>query len=115
MLLQDKVTLASMVSSRRAELALSLRVAAGRCGLSHSYLASIESGENVNPTVEKLHGLARGLGLPYAQLDRLARGLPVDDAAIDQETDELLSAWERLPAERRSMVLKVIEAMTDQQ
>jgi transcriptional regulator with XRE-family HTH domain len=76
-------------------------------------LSAIEAGRGSIPRQDTMAKIARGLDVPYTMLDRIARGLPADDAAIDRTTDELLAAWERLPEDRREMALRMIQALRD--
>lgn len=77
----------------------SQREVASRGGFNAGILAKLEAGEP--PTIPKqdtLERIAKGLGVPYETLDRLARGLPptldeeaeqAADRALYQKVDEL--------------------------
>ncbi len=111
--MHERITLGQYIAKRRQEKGLSLRTAAGRCGMSHTYLASIENGDNSNPTVDMLRGIANGLAVPYETLDRIARGLPPDDATIATETAELMALWDQVPEDRREAALRMLRGLAE--
>lgn len=108
--------LRQFVIAERTRQRLSQREVAKRGGMSYGVLATLEAGKV--PTIPRqtsLEKIAKGLGVPYEQLDRIARGLPPDDAAIDKATDDLLAAWSQLPDDCRDIILRMAQALREQQ
>jgi transcriptional regulator with XRE-family HTH domain len=105
--------LRAFILRTRSELGRSQEDVARRGGFPRGTLSAIEAGRGSIPRQDTMAKIARGLDVPYTMLDRIARGLPADDAAIDRTTDELLAAWERLPEDRREMALRMIQALRD--
>lgn len=73
-----------IIRQYREENHMSLRAFAAKCrGISHGYLAALESGKNPNtekpsqPSRDKLEAIARGMDMPYAKLDDLMNDRPV--------------------------------------
>lgn len=66
--------LAEIVKEYRTSHGLSMRAMAERCGVSHSYIAILESevnprtGEASTPSTQALRKLAKGMGITYAEL-----------------------------------------------
>jgi transcriptional regulator with XRE-family HTH domain len=112
----DMDALGRFVANKRAELDWNLRKTAERCGISKSYLASIEKGDAKNLSVEKLHSIARGLGVPFEVLDGLATGRPADSAArmaIERESDDLYQLIQRLPEDRRPLARRLLNQLLE--
>lgn len=61
-------TLAERIKAARVAKGLTLRGLAHLSGISLAYLSSLENGHQTNPTVSKLHALARTLGTTPAAL-----------------------------------------------
>jgi transcriptional regulator with XRE-family HTH domain len=91
-----------------AEKGLSTRQVAKNCRhqVTSSYVGKITSGDSKNLTVEKLQGLALGLGVAEEEIFRVARGLPIDpNAEYNSEDNKMLAIFRRLkPARRREVV-----------
>jgi transcriptional regulator with XRE-family HTH domain len=85
--------LGKFIEHKRRELGLSLRAFAEMCGISHSYLDSLEkgmdarSGKPVSPTIETLQKLASGLKMSL--IDILCIGGFVDPA-INQDNSIMI-------------------------
>lgn len=101
-----------IVQTRHAKR-LTQREVARRGGIPHGTLGSLESGRQNVPSQETIAGIAKGLGVPYSVLDRIARGLPpeADVSIADQvllwaEDDPtiraLLMEAARLPADKQA-------------
>lgn len=71
-------SLGPFIQKKRKERGLSLRDFSVLCGLSHSYLDSLEKGKDprtskpVSPTIDTIKKLAKGLGLPINDLINIA-------------------------------------------
>lgn len=111
-------TLGKVIRQKRIEKELSLRDLGTLCGLSHSYIDSLEKGvdprtdKSISPTIETLEKIAKGLNLPLNEL--LTQAGLIDDPsdrepaifdthrriesalADDPDADELLSFWQEL-------------------
>jgi transcriptional regulator with XRE-family HTH domain len=116
---QDKTgafeALRQFVIAERTKRRLSQRDVAKLGGMSYGVLATLEAGKV--PTIPKqgsLEKIAKGLGIPYQMLDRIARGLPPTDPATDRRVDELMLAWERLSPDHREIALRMIQALPGQ-
>src|SRR5215216_5631958 len=78
-MVDGKETLAEFVKRVRREKKLSLsevEAASKRRGggISNGYISQIENGQNTNPSVSALKGLAAGLGVPEDYVFAVARG-----------------------------------------
>ena len=65
----------------RQESGISLRALASEVGVSVAYLSRVEHGHDPPPTPDRLHGIARGLGLPSEALFDLVDDLRPDALA----------------------------------
>lgn len=71
--------LGNYIRKKREEKDLSLRDFASLCGLSHSYIDSIEKGADprtgkpVSPTIDAIEKIAKGLGLSIFELIKLIK------------------------------------------
>lgn len=90
--------LGKFIKQKREELDLSLRGFADLCGISHSYLDSIEkgfdarSGKPVSPTIETLEKLAAGLNISLAGLLSFSGFIDLSgNQNNDNHDDELVS------------------------
>lgn len=112
-----------IVQTRHAKR-LTQREVAKRGGIPHGTLGSLESGRPNMPSQETIAGLAKGLGVPYSVLDRIARGLPpeIDVSIADQVliwTEEdpdiraLLMEAARLPADRQPAFAAGLRALVE--
>lgn len=106
-------TLGEFVKERRNSLRLTLRDLGKKSGLDPSYISRIERGEYSNPTVTALDGLAKGLKVPYSELDRIARGLPVDQADEDAKVAELMDLFRQVPPERQEAALRMLRSLAE--
>lgn len=86
MLLFTTMQLGPYLKELRDAKGWSLREAAKRTGLSHSYIDDLErgvsraTGKPTSPTVEALKALANGYGIPVMQLLMIAAGLDTSRA-----------------------------------
>ena len=96
--------LGDYVKEKRVSRGLSLRKFAELCGLSHTYLDSIEkgidprNGEEVRPTADTITKLAKGLGVEPSFLFNMTVGEKPTEQSVDTMTDEdvILLASKRL-------------------
>lgn len=74
-------TLADYVKRVRRESRLSLNAVRDRSGggISNAHVSKIENGYTISVSPLKLRALARGLGVPYIDLARIAFGPDTDD------------------------------------
>lgn len=108
----------------REERGWSIREAARRCGLSHSYLVQLEAGSDprtrkpISVTVATIQALARGFGVPERVIAEQA-GLNLDDSSREDSLQERLlrvleslaaSMHEREETERRRIEVETIRA-----
>lgn len=82
----------------------SMRDISLRAGLGPNYVRHIVSGENA-PTIEKLAALAAELNV---SLLYILKGFDVS-----QETEDLISIFEGMPAKRRAILLALLEDETE--
>ena len=104
-------------------------------GITQGYVGAIVNGRYVNPSVEKLKALARGIGESEETLFRVARGLSPDaeDAGdansdglqpmalldlmrrivSDPELANLVRELADLPAHARQVLLKVVRSLAE--
>lgn len=98
-----------IIQTRHAKR-LTQRDVAKRGGIPHGTIGSIESGKEVIPTQETLAGIARGLGVPYQVLDRLARGLP---QMPDMSVADLVTIWTEDDPEIRGLLIEAASLPPD--
>lgn len=111
------------IIDRRMALGLSQRDVAKLGGFSAGTLGVFESGARPSiPRQETLSAFAKGLGVPYATLDRIARGLPPepppDDTVIvnlmadlSPDTKRLVMEWLTMNAEQRAALEAGLSAL----
>lgn len=93
---------------RRKELGLSQGIVAELSGLSRQQIIRIEKGES-GTTHESLAGIARALQVSTDLLAQYA-GLGSDTTPNDIPV-ELVSAWNRVPTEKRPQFLRAVREM----
>jgi transcriptional regulator with XRE-family HTH domain len=107
--------LADYVRRVRAEKGLSTTDVEKRSGflISDSYVTRIENGYVKNVSLEKLHALARGLGVPPEQLIAIARGKSPDDDPdfIKSRFAELALKFDRVPEDKRVNVEALVQLL----
>lgn len=122
--------LGQIIKQYRSNNKLSLRDFAAQCGTSHSYIAMLEDGKNsktgepIIPTITTLKKIATALNMPLNTLLSLSDDMPVilgdvlSDISNDTNTPSpelskaeisLLSLFRRIPEDRQSMILDMIE------
>lgn len=115
--------LSKFISGKRQELGLSLRGFAEMCGISHSYLDSLEkgvdarTGKPVSPTIETLEKLAAGLKISLVDLLNYGGYIDPADSSIgfnQMIDDELMKLIQEIspklaPDDRRDLteVIKI--------
>jgi transcriptional regulator with XRE-family HTH domain len=70
--------LRDFIIKTRTDRGLSQADVAKRGGIPKGTIGAIEAGRRAVPRQETLQGIAKGLGVPYDVLDRLARGLSLE-------------------------------------
>lgn len=89
--LKNLRTLQRFVHDTRLARRMTQRDVALRGGLSKGTVAYLESGSHTSmPGVTTLQRLAKGLGVQYAVLDRILRGLPTEPDPMTETTARLL-------------------------
>jgi transcriptional regulator with XRE-family HTH domain len=104
------MSISARVKKRRAELGISLRDMASRCGLSFSTLSRIENGR-FSPTYENAAKLAKALELDVAEIAPELTGLHVPSRQRSPERSNLVSnvnlRLQEIPAGARRDLSKV--------
>ena len=105
---------------------MSLREAADRSGLSHSYINSLEKGEHpktkapIKPTPETLERLSRAYNYSYEELMSKAGYIKEDGQTIDTKLDakilteqkkKLLDRYDKLPKDKQHILDQLAEVM----
>lgn len=76
------------------ELKVSEREISAKCGISHSYLNQLIKGvnpstkKNISPTLITFEKLAKGFNVSVEELQKIARGLPVD-GGMNSESEKV--------------------------
>lgn len=101
------------IVTTRKDRGMSQRDLAKRAGISKGTISAIEGNTlNFVPKQVTLEAIAKGLGVPYERLDRIARGLPAEpELSREAMAEEIISRLERLPAPDQLELLTVLDAM----
>lgn len=100
-----------LVRTRHAKK-LTQRDVAKRGGIPPGTVGSIEAGSSSIPSQETMQGLAKGYGVPYSVLDRLARGLPPEpNVAIA----DLVLIWAEDDPQIRDLLMRAAALPPDRQ
>jgi transcriptional regulator with XRE-family HTH domain len=78
------------------------REIAKEAGLSHGYLTGLLKGKK-DPSIANFMALAKVFGMSVGEL---AEGIP-----ISKETEEMWRVWERLPKDRKALLLDLAEKL----
>jgi transcriptional regulator with XRE-family HTH domain len=112
--------LGDFVRSRREDVLRLSQLDLGKlCGLSAAYIHQIETGINpstgrgFSPKVDTLRKLAKGLGSPYETLDRLARGLPIDQADEAAKVAEIMELLRQVPPDRMEAAMRMLRSLAE--
>lgn len=112
----DLAEIGDILRRIRTERNLSLREAAGRIGVSHTYLNALEKGVNpqtgksVNPSAKTLRKVSEAYGISLDEL--LSKG---DRAETDEErnVEDIADAIRRLRPKDREAILHLIKRLGD--
>lgn len=112
--------LRAFIIKTRQERKLSQADVARRGGIPKGTLGAIEAGRYSIPRQETLQGIAKGLGVPYEVLDRMARGIPPETPSlgsrrIDPEFFRLVDDLPLSLGHRRMVKLLVEEMFAEEQ
>jgi transcriptional regulator with XRE-family HTH domain len=93
---------------------LDVEAASRRAGwkIAGSYVSRIENGVARNPSIDKLIGLAYGMGVPLEELLAIATGKDLQSG--DAEQIRLAVMFRELPEERRADVIRFVRMMHQQ-
>lgn len=94
----------------RKRLGLTQEALAERAGIDNTYLARIEAGSR-SPSLEVLHAVAAGLGVPVGRLFVARRVLTAGDGAWGREIDRLAEELEGLPAEDVRQIVGAVKIL----
>lgn len=100
------------IAEHRKRKGISQEELSKRSGVPRGTIAAIETGTVAEVMPSNLQRLARGLGLPYAVLDRLNRGLPADLDATDTAIASMIAD---APDELKRRLWEVLSLPQDQQ
>lgn len=114
-------TIGGFIKQLREGKGLSLREAAKRSGLSHSYIDSIEKGMHpktkapITPSPESLRSLSKAYNYPYEELMKIAGHIDAVDfeeskSKVDIQIEEALR---RLPDDKKKFVLELLKQISD--
>ena len=111
-----------LLTEERAKRNLSLRAAAERIGISHSYLAALEKGQDsrglpaVKPTPDTLRLISRAYGLDYNRLLELCGYASFADSFTFSNPDirRVARTAQHLNAEQAEQLRKYVEFMFPQ-
>lgn len=98
----------------RIQRNLSLREAAEKVGISHTYLSALEKGHDVrtgrpvNPSTKTLVRIANGYGIPVEDLLRLASHEGVEESA---DVEAVARSLQTLEPEDREVILYLIKRL----
>jgi transcriptional regulator with XRE-family HTH domain len=92
------------VRRRRTALGISLRNFENLCGLTPSFICSIENGER-DPCLSSIVALAKGLGISPAELFWSANGL-------SPAAGEMARLWSEVPREVQAALMEVLIWLT---
>jgi transcriptional regulator with XRE-family HTH domain len=92
------------VRRRRHARGISLRELENRCGLTPSFIGSIENGER-DPCLSTIEALAKGLDIEPAEFFRSSAGL--SPAAV-----EMAKLWVQVPRDVQIAVLAILVTLT---
>ena len=80
--------------------------------ISYGYVNSLVQGHYKNPSVDKIKALAEGLGVPVDTLNKVARGIPLDEtddpAALVVE-EALIESGAKLTKEEKKKVIAIVK------
>ena len=116
----------TIIKNYRLKNKISIRDFAGKCGVSHSYIAMLESnknsktGEPIIPTISRMKKIAMGLGITVneliAQCDDTLVSLssdnknPPEELKLREGEEELLKLIRLMPAEMKSLYIETLRA-----
>jgi transcriptional regulator with XRE-family HTH domain len=105
----DDVAIGAIVRAARKRQGLSLRDVAHHLGITHAAVAHWESGLNSPPLMMRVR-LARLLDMPFSEL------VPEAERQVtvtDPQQLALLQAFERVPADRRELLVDIVSGAAD--
>lgn len=77
-----------------------------------SYVSKIENGSARNPSLDKLIGLAYGMGVPLEELLTIAVGKPLSEP--EAQEIRLVVMFRELPEDRREDIMQMVRVMHKQ-
>jgi transcriptional regulator with XRE-family HTH domain len=106
-----KESLSDFVRRVRNEKRLSLNevVARSRGLISNAYVSKVENGIIISPSVDKLKGLAKGLGITEEEILSMAQGSP--KRGLIAKLEIISNKFGNLPEDKKKKAEPVIEAL----
>jgi len=79
--------------------------------ISYGYVNSLVQGHYKNPSVEKVKALAKGLGVPEETLNKIVRGIPLDerdDPAVLVVEEAITESGKKLSKTEKERVISIV-------
>lgn len=109
--------LTDLLLNTRKEKDYTLKQAAYKTGLSHTYISQLERGLRATPVPEDLRKIAKGFGLNYNYLMEVAGYIDTTEDKINDPYGILMfsdqESFESLPQEQKDLILNSLREQAD--
>jgi transcriptional regulator with XRE-family HTH domain len=111
LLMKSRESLADYIQRIRNEKRLSLNEVVTKSGglVSNAYVSKVENGVISSPSIKKLRGIAKGLGITDEEILGVAQGAPME--GLNAKLEIISLKFGSLPKEKQSKAEPVIDAL----